>query len=132
MTTFRVILSAIWFFSVLIYSIEGNELFTHLAFRWGVIASLALAFASGWLFLWFGSLIVPGKSRLTAATFWVVLFGSLLTILGSLGLHEIWKNSADPEYYKVNGVGPVHMVAYLAQAAGMVVGLRHLRSGTPR
>ncbi|MBX3169770.1 MAG: hypothetical protein KF760_20370 [Candidatus Eremiobacteraeota bacterium] len=118
-------MSLAWFGIAPLWATEGNDCFTRWAFHYGVILSMALAFFSGWLYHWVGYHLVSFQHRKNAAYLSALIFVPLLALLGSGGLSEIWASQADPDYYRRNGVGPVNIVALLAQSAGIFMSWFH-------
>ena len=84
---------------------------------------MGLALLSGWAAFWVGCRLVSNQHRQGAGFAVGLILVPLLVLLGSIGVSEMWSSQADPDYYRLNGVGPVNFVAYLAQAAGMLLGL---------
>jgi len=128
----RVFLSLLWTVSILILAIEGNDCFTQWSYRFGVIVSMALAFLSGWLYFWVGYRLVAPERQKGAAFASAILVAPLLALLGSIGVSEMWAAEGDPTYYQRNGVGPVNMVAFLAQSGGMLMGWKVYYAGFKR
>ena len=132
MNALRTALSAAWSVSVLILAIEGNDFFTQWSYRWGVVASMTLAVLSGWLYFWVGYRLAAPPHQKGAAFFGAIIIAPLLAFLGVNGVSEMWAAQNDPSYYQRNGVGPVNMVAFLAQSIGMLVGWGHFWRGWKR
>ena len=132
MSTLRIFLSLAWTVSVLVLALDGNDCFTQWSYRFGVVVSMALAFFSGWLYFWVGYRLVGPDRQTGAAVASVILIAPLLALLGVYGVSELWETRSDPSYYERNGVGPVNMVAFLAQSAGMLMGWKHYWSSLKR
>lgn len=81
---------ACWVLGLLFVSIEGNQVFTRLAFHWGPIPSLLTAFISGWAYLWVSRALVPPQRRREAMLATVVFIVPLCLFLGLACRHE-WR-----------------------------------------
>lgn len=125
MKTLRIALSLIWFVALLAYSESANDYFIQWAYRYGVFLSMAAAFVSGWLYFWVGTRLIPPEQRPKAASATAFFLVPLLALLGWRGVQQLWASLSDPDYFRMHGVGPVNLVAYLAQSAGILAGWLH-------
>ena len=132
MRVLRIALSFAWTLSVLVLAIQANDYFIQWSYRFGVVVSMTLAFLSGWLYFWVGYRLVAPENQKGAACASAILIAPLLALLGAVGVSEVWSAQNDPSYYDRNGVGPVNMVAFLAQSGGMLVGWKVYWSGLQR
>lgn len=125
MKTLRAFLALAWFGAALIAATERNDIFTQWAYRYGVAASMGLAFVSGTLTLALGYRLATAEHRPQLIGLSALILVPLLGLLGSDGVRELWASQNDPEYYRMYGVGPVNKVALLAQATGILGGCLH-------
>ena len=125
-------MSFAWTLSVLVLAIQANDYFIQWSYRFGVVVSMTLAFLSGWLYFWVGYRLVAPENQKGAASGIVLVIDPLLALMGVVGVLELGSDQNDPSYYDRNGVGPVNMVAFLAQSGGMLVGWKVYWSGLQR
>lgn len=125
----RVFLGLVWFLAGAAATEIANDHFIVLAYRWGAIVSMGLAFLAGWFWASIGYRLLALKHQKAALGLSLAVLVPLLCLKGYPGIAAVRSAVSDPDSYSLHGVGPVDQVALLAQAGGILLaGLMHWRS----